>query len=206
MPFETESLIERARSLPADESSLNYAVRKYATDAEAQDAFERVKRSLRDAHEWNRTAGLSSYELFDPSGRQITSPVLIDGQFIKITLTGSGKADWVRVEGILDTRNELIITVKPTYDPTVTPRQTCDISHFFTAEARNNFCALHDGLSVAVYVIGLHEKLNSGHTSGMLETARNMAVANLGYYLGVQKAEWKKFCSSMLDGLGGESE
>jgi hypothetical protein len=52
-----------------------------------------------------------------------------------------------------------------------------------------------------LYVIGLNERLNSGHTSGMIETVRNTAVANIGYYLGIQKAEWKKFCESFFAGI-----
>jgi len=206
MPFETERLIEERKAQPEDESSLNCETCRFENEDAARVAFEAVKKRLRDVNEWNSRAGLSSYELFNATGLPQDSHVLEKGQFVKISLTGSGKSDWVRIERIHETDNELVISVKPAYDPTDSPQQTGEISHFFTAQATNNFCAFHDGRTVAVYVIGLNEKLNSGHTSGIIETARNALVANLGHYLGVQKAEWNKFCNSMLDGLGGECE
>ena len=206
MPFETERLIEERKTQPDDESSLNCEVCEFEDVEAARTAFEAVKKRLRDVNEWNSRAGLSSYELFDATGASLNSHTLQEGQFVKIALTGAGKSDWVRIKKVHETDNELVITVKPTYDPTDSPQQTGETSHFFTAEATNNFCAFCDGQKVAVYVIGLNEKLNSGHTSGIIETARNALVANLGHYLGVQKAEWNKFCDAMLDGLGGKSE
>ena len=206
MPFETDLLIEKSRSLPADESSINCEVCVFSGEDAARTAFDQVKRRLKDVNEWNSRSGFSTYELFDESGRPLSSDTMQNGQFMKITLTGSGKSDWVRVERIYETKGEIVITVKPTYDPTASPQQTGEISHFFVADARNNFCAVRADRKVSVYVVGLNERLNSGHTSGLIETARNAAVANLGYYLGIQKAEWNKFCSSMLEGLGGESE
>ena len=205
MPFETYVLEKEANAQPNDEASINCDVREYGTDEAARSAFSSVKLRLRDINAWNSNSGLSAYALFDEAGRQLASNEIQIGQFLRITLAASGKSDWVRIEHIHDTENELVITVKPTFDPTAEPPQTGETSHFFTAAARNNFCAVRDGSRVGVYVIGLHEKLNSGHTSGILETARNAAVANLGYYLGIQKAEWNKFCSSMLQGAG-ESE
>lgn len=53
-------------------------------------------------------------------------------------------------------------------------------------------------LTVAFYVIGLNENPNTAFTDGLIETARNAAVANIGYYSGLQKKVWKEFCSNFL--------
>jgi hypothetical protein len=50
-----------------------------------------------------------------------------------------------------------------------------------------------------MYVIGLNEITNTEKTGGLLESARNLATANLGHYLGVQKAAWTKFCENFLN-------
>ena len=36
-------------------------------------------------------------------------------------------------------------------------------------------------------------------SSNPIEAARNIATANLGYYLGIQKAMWKDFCKNFLE-------
>jgi hypothetical protein len=92
-----------------------------------------------------------------------------------------------------------VLTVKPSFDPTEKAADKESTSHFFTNEATNNFCLQRDEKSILFYVIGLHEKTNLGETENALETARNAAVANLGYYLGIQKAEWKTFCRNFLE-------
>jgi hypothetical protein len=113
-------------------------------------------------------------------------------------LPATGKSDWVRVEEIYDRPDELTITVRPTYDPTGDPPQTGKVSHFFSSRTTNNFCAFRREATVYLYVIGLNEKLNEDHDSGVVEKVRNALVGNIGYYLGIQKAEWTKFCTSFL--------
>jgi len=198
MSFRTEGVLKTAESLPTGESSINFAERSFSTEVEARNFFLELKRKLLNISHWNHRSGLSSYELFDSSGQAINDQAIKPASFIKITLAGSGKSDWVRVEDIRDENDELVITVRPSYDPTGQPQQTGKISHFFWNEATNNFCAIQSGEKVSLYVIGLNEKLNSDHTSGMVETVRNTAVANMGYYLGIQKSEWTKFCKSFL--------
>ena len=198
MRFETDELLKLTESLPEDEFSVNSASREFESEDEAGSYLGALKKRICDLNEWNGKSGLTSYELFDETGRALDSQAIEKDKFIKLTLTGSGKSDWVRVERIYEAPDEIVITVKPTFDPTDSPQRTGEISHFFGAAARNNFCFIRNRRTVSVYVIGLNEKLNTDHTSGMIESARNTAVANIGYYLGVQKAEWKKFCESFL--------
>jgi hypothetical protein len=198
MKFETKELLKKADTLRVDEASVNSAERIFDTEVTAGAFFEDLKQRLRDLSEWNKNSGLSSYESYDETGQMRDDSKIVEHAFVKIALAGAGKPDWVRIEKINENTDELVITAKPTFDPTKTPHKTGEISHFFAARARNNFCAYCEGKVVHVYVIGLHETPNIGHASGILETARNAAVANLGYYLGVQKVEWTKFCESFL--------
>jgi hypothetical protein len=197
MRLRTRELLEEGKSLPKDHFSVNCAKREFENERDAAVFLNDLKKGLVDIKKWNQHGGLSSYELFDQNGVPVERPIS-RGLFIRIKLTASGKPDWVKVEDIFESPDEIVITVKPTYDPTVDPPQTGKISHFFSADATNNFCAFREVNKVSLYVIGLNETLNSGHTSGLIETARNTMVANLGYYLGVQKAEWTKFCESFL--------
>ena len=198
MQLRTEGLLRQTDDVAKDESSINYAERQFDDEMTAESFFNELKEKLGDISHWNHKSGLSSYELFDEGGDFSSGKCIKRGAFIKITLHGSGKNDWVRVEDICDFGREMIITLRPTYDPTGDPPQTGRISHFFSAEAINNICAFRQDRSVFLYVIGLNEKLNSGRSSGIIETARNALVANVGYYLGIQKAEWTKFCNSFL--------
>jgi hypothetical protein len=104
----------------------------------------------------------------------------------------------VRVESIDDTPHEFIIRVRPAHDPTDETADKSVISHFFTDESVNNFCLFRKSETVALYVVGLNEKMNASETGGALETVRNAAV-NLGSYLGVQRGEWEKFCHHFME-------
>ena len=100
----------------------------------------------------------------------------------------------------------MVVTVRPTYDPTDAPVDKSVVSHFFADSATNNFCTLLRGNTVGAYVIGIGERQNTSDTSGMLESVRNAAVANIGPYLGIQSAEWTKFCNSLLADDGDKGE
>ena len=198
MSFRTQEILQQAENSATGESSISCSERIFSDTAAASDFFVRLKRNLLDVSHWNHRSGLSSYRLFDGSGQSTSDQTIKLDAFIKITLTGSGKSDWVRITDIYNAENEFVITVSPTYDPTAEPQQTGKTSHFFWNKSTNNFCAFQEGEKVSLYVIGLNEKLNSDHTSGLIETVRNTAVADLGHFLGIQKAEWTKFCKSFL--------
>ena len=191
-------MLRQAEAFPTGESSISCAERAFSDEAEAANFFTQLERYLLDISHWNDKSDLSSYQLFEADGRPANDPTLKSQEFIRIRLAGSGKSDWVGIEDIYKADDELVITVRPTYDPTQDPQQTGKVSHFFWNEATNNFCAVRKNSNIAFYVIGLNEKENLGHTEGTFETIRNAAVANFGYYLGIQKIEWTKFCKSFL--------
>lgn len=197
MDGKTQELLNDAENIP--DASVNDAERVFADEDEAKSFFEHVKSKMLDVREWSEKSSVSAYALFDPVGNEISDQGIEVGNFIRISVYGGGKYDWVRVTHIYQTPNEFVITVRPSYDPTEQPPNPDVISHFFEPLATNNFCLQRSGQTLEFYVIGINEKQNTSFTSGLLETARNVAAANLGYYLGLQKAMWTEFCTNMLE-------
>ena len=198
MKYKIDDLLAQAER-DREHSSVASAEKTLADEAAAENFFALLKTKLQDVHEWNAHALLSAFELFDESGRALETQKITVGAFLRISLTGTLKYDWVRVENIdAEQANEFIISVRPTFDPTAEDTDKSVISHFFTDESVNNFCLFRKGKTVGLYVVGLREKLNSRETGGALETVRNAAV-NLGSYLGVQRGEWEKFCHHFIE-------
>ena len=193
-----EKLLEAANSSDDGDTSVNIAKRIFVDQTECLTFFEQTRSNLIDIDEWNRNSSATGYKLFDEEGHDIDSAPIAVGRFIRIGLYGSGKYDWVRVIAMFDDPDEFILKVKPSHDPTHDPIDTSSISHFFGPEAENNFCVQRNEKTVAFYVIGLNEKQNTKFTDSLIESARNAAVANIGYYSGLQKTVWKQFASNFL--------
>ena len=197
MSGKIQNLLHQASQEP-NTSSVSSAKRHFTDEEQARSVFLEVKEKLLKLDNWNENSGLSSFEIFDENGHVKADRTIRPGVFERISLTGTGKYDWVRVIDIYEDENELVITVKPTYDPTEDNLDKKTVSHFFSDEATNNFCLQKDDKSVTMYVIGISEKQNAGETDNVVETVRNVAVANLGSYLGIQKSEWTTFCTNFL--------
>jgi hypothetical protein len=197
MADKIKELIEEARASEND-SSIIYDERLFETEQECSRFFEVVKNRMFDIRQWDRRSTPSAYALFDENGTQIDDQPLDVGRFIRISIYGSGKPDWVRVINIHQVPNEIVITVQPTFDPTEKPQNEAVISHFFLPVARNNFGVKREIRTLTFFVIGLNEKQNTQFTDGLLETIRNVAAANLGSYLGMQKGYWQEICTNML--------
>ena len=194
-----ERLLEAANASDENNTSVNLAKRQFLEEAGASQFYESVKSDLLNIRQWGRSSSATSYELFDRDGKKAVDGRIEIGNFIRINLYGSGKYDWVEVISVTDESSEFVITVKPSFDPTEDPVDTSRTSHFFGPEARNNFCLQLEGKTVAMYVIGLNENQNTKFAEGLIESARNAAVANVGYYSGLQKAVWKEFCKNFLE-------
>ena len=192
-----ESLLEAANSAPENDSSINMEKRIFTTAPLSDDFFAMTRKRMVDIEEWKKNSSVTDYDLFDESGGEVNSQPISIGKFIRIALYGTGKYDWVEVDEIVDRPNEFVIIVRPSHDPTQ-PDERDSVSHFFGPDARNHFCLQLNDKTVAFYVIGLHEKQNTKFTDGLIESARNAAVANIGYYSGLQKGVWKEFCTRML--------
>lgn len=194
--MKTGELLKKANE-NLSECSINCAEKTFVNESEAKQFFVRLKTKITNINEWNEHSAMSSYKLFGTDGELSKDQIIYVGAFIRIALKASGKYDWVRVSGIVESANELIITVNPTFDPTAEKVDQNVISHFFTDASINNFCVIRQDLTTALYVIGLNEKQNTGETGHFLESIRNVAV-NLATYLGIQNGEWEKFCHSFI--------
>lgn len=198
MGGEIQKLLNLANSSEDTDTSVNFAKRKFDGKAAAAEHFEYVSRKVFNIDEWSKCSSASNYALFDESGTPINGHPLKEGNFLRIHLYASGKYDWVRVVSVFQDAMETVVKVKPTFDPTAEPVDKGVISHFFVPEAENNFCVqLHD-TTVSFYVIGINERQNTAETDNIVESVRNAAAANLGYYLGIQKTVWKEFSTNML--------
>jgi hypothetical protein len=180
------------------ESSITSASRAFPKTHDADDFFERLRPELFRVREWNEKSTLTSFELFDEKGDLSERQNAIVGDFIRLSMVGTGKNDWVKVIEIIDEAGEAILTIKPSYDPTENEADKNRTSHFFTSDSTNSFCLEKSNAVVSFYVIGLSEKTNTEETGSFVEKARNVAVSKIGPYFGIQKGEWKTFCASFL--------
>lgn len=194
--MKTDDLLKQANE-NRNQSSINFAEKCFEKAEDAKRVFAALKTMILRIDEWNVHSLISTFELFDKNGKQLENGKLAVGLCIRIALRASGKYDWIHIENMFETANEFIITVKPCFDPTDENRDEKTISHFFTDDSTNNFCIYKKDKTVAFYVIGLGEKMNTNETSGALETVRNAAV-NFGTYLGIQSSEWGKFSDHFL--------
>lgn len=197
-----QNLLEQAaaqtNSSGSEASSVASSTRSFPTEQEAEQTFLHLQGKLFRIEKWNDEAGISSFALFDENGNAESDRQAVIGDFIRITLPGSGKDDWVKVIEFIDAPEETILTVQPCENPT-DKESVNTVSHFFTGDSTNNFCLQKTGAKLNFYVIGLNEKTNTAETGGILETIRNVATANAGHYLGIQKAQWQTFCDSFLE-------
>jgi hypothetical protein len=198
-----QNLLQKAK---ADEShsSVSQAEKCFANREQASREFYEFKQNLFDIKCWNESANLGSYEVFNEKGEIISNGKILEDSLIRISLKGTGKYDWVKAIEISDSINEIILTVQPTFDPTDKDKKT--VSHFFTAEARNNFCLHLEENKIGFLIIGLNEKQNIAQTDDFVAAIRNWVTANVGSYLGIQKGEWTAFTKNFLHGKKEQTE
>jgi hypothetical protein len=203
MNSKIENLLKQAaetHSPPNVTSSVTNASRVYPTIEEAESAFQNFKANLFLVEYWNKASEIASFAHYDQNGsEQPPHKPFVIGSMIKITLPGSGKDDWVKVLEISDmTPMEIVVTVQPSFDPTIADAQDKHTSHFFVDSSTNNFCLQRTDKKLSFYVIGIGEQTNTEDSAGVLETIRNVATSNVGYFLGIQKTQWQTFCENFI--------
>lgn len=194
-----QNLLNEAEKSADGKSSVTSARREFEAIENADKTFARLRPRLFDVNRWEKFSGAAAFHLFGEAGQMLETETAQKGNFIRITLPGSGKHDWVKIIDIHDAAGEVVMTVRPSRDPTEKEADNKEAtSHFFTSEATNNFCLQKKDSALAFYVIGLHEKPNVTESEGILEAARNAATTALGW-LGFQKIEWQTFCDNFLE-------
>ena len=99
----------------------------------------KLRPELFRVREWNEKATLTSFELFDEKGDISERQNAVVGDFIRLSMAGTGKYDWVKVIEIIDEAGEAILTIKPSYDPTENRPDKNTTSHFFTSACDQQF-------------------------------------------------------------------
>src|SRR5688572_12812711 len=107
-----ESLLKAANSSSEGDTSVNSSMRSFSGENDAVTFFEETKARLSRIDEWNNNSSATSYDLFDENGDLDNSGPISAGKFIRLSLYGSGKYDWVRVVSVRDERREFVIKVK----------------------------------------------------------------------------------------------
>ena len=194
-----EKLLAQAKADTEEKTSVSEAERAFADSAHAEETYRHLREKLFRINRWNTESGMMGFTLFSKNGEETSKKTAAVGDFIRISLPGSGKYDWVKIANVEENRNEIILTVQPTFDPTESEADKSVTSHFFTDASTNNFCLQLGDSKIRMYVIGLNEETNTDDADNLIETARNLATANLGHYLGVQKAAWTTFCRNFLE-------
>lgn len=194
-----EKLLTLAETATKEKTSVAEAEREFDNVADAETIFHRLCDKLCRINRWNDESGAMGFTLFDDSAREMPEKKAAVGDFVRISLPGTGKYDWVKITDIFSAPSETVLTVRPTFDPTDNSPDKSATSHFFTDDSTNNFCLRLDGAKIKMYVIGLNEVTNTDETAGFIEAARNLATANLGHYFGVQTAAWTTFCRNFLE-------
>jgi hypothetical protein len=194
-----ENLLQQVEADTEEKTSVASAERSFDSEADASTKFQQLGEKLLRIERWNHSSGVSSFAPYDENGDKMPNAAAAEGYFISIKLPGTGKEDWVKITDIYKSSDEMVLTVQPTFDPTEKTPDESVTSHFFTDKSSNNFCLGLNGAKISMYVIGLNEVSNTKDTSGIIESVRNYATANLGHFLGFQKAEWTTFCENFLE-------
>jgi hypothetical protein len=193
-----EKLLAQAKSDTEEKTSISEAECELADSVAAERVYRHLCEKLFRIDLWNNESGAMGFTLLNINGEETPEKTADVGDFIRISLPGTGKYDWVKITSVDENPTETILTVQPTFDPTENSANKSITSHFFTDASTNNFCLRLDDKKIKMYVIGLNEETNTDDASNFIESARNLATANLGHYLGFQKAAWMTFCSNFL--------
>ena len=181
-------------------SSITSASRTFPNTHNADDFFNRLRAELFRVREWNEKTTLASFELFDEKGSIPERQTAIVGDFIRLSMPGTGKSVWATVIEIVNEAGEAILTIKPSYNSPGNESDKNNKSNFFASTSTHSFCLEKNNAVVSFYVIELSEKANTDEAGNFLETARNV-----GPYFGIQQGSWKALCVNFLQVTGQEN-
>ena len=182
----------------------NAASREMPDRSSASTLYSEAKKRLLLVDEWKNFAGFEGavFTLHDENGMNVTRQAQ-KGDYIRIDIPGPGtKAgkgyDWVRVidmeEKKEDHADTLLMTVKPTDDPTSENPET---AHFFDKAATSTFVVKRNSNCVETSVHGRNEKPNND-TSRTIDNIRNSVIAT-GAFGGFADIQWQSLTKGLLE-------
>jgi len=183
-------------------SEMDTVETRSACSIEAANAiYEKACGRLLDVNSWGKLAGISDFQLIDPTGVRVEREVQ-EGDFIRIDIPGPGTAagmgyDWVRVEEIKsfeqDGTAEVGMRVRPSAHPVSGSPET---AHFLQDSATSTFIIRRKGNEVSAEEHGRNEVANT-KASGLIDKGRNMIVG-LAAKLGLSYPQWKSLVKAFL--------
>lgn len=169
------------------------------SEQDAIKLFKRAKDNLTDVNNWDKICGTGSavFKLIDLNGNPVNRHVKVDDYF-KIDIPGPGPAagdgyDWVQVEKIEESENELTIQVRPASSPQT---EKDVVAHFFAETATSSFIVKRDNNTVTAFVIGRNEKPNTNDPD-LKDTVRNAVIAT-GAIAGLSSPQWKSLVKGVI--------
>jgi len=175
--------------------------RIFKTETEAQALFDKASKRLLSVNEWEKYAGISSFQLIDAHGVR-AERTAETGDFIRIDIPGPGTHvgmgyDWVRIEDIKflseDEQQVLSVIVRPCHHPMDKEGPT---AHFFKDTATSTFVIRKFGLVVTAEEHGRNEVPNTDQGS-FLDKSRNFFVG-IAAKIGLSYPQWKSLVKGLL--------
>jgi hypothetical protein len=184
----------------------------YASEADARAAFATKAKTFADVGNWTALSGRENakFDLFDESGKAVHGRAAAVRDFVRVQLPGQKQFDWVRVEDVSIGADRVGICVRPTFDPTKSPRTPDVVAHFFTRETTNNFFLERSGTTLTARVEGRQESANvAEHSGGIANAVRNRAACEGAWGIrrtipgthtevnGLQQHQWNRFTENL---------
>lgn len=170
---------------------------------QAMTFFEHIKSKLLDVNNWNEITKTPSatFTIMDALGQTMERQIQ-KGDYIRIDIPGPGLPsaqgyDWVHVEDIMESKEDIsesiLLTLRPSADPT---REDTDTAHFFKQLATSSILVERKDKHIFLHYAGRNEIINTDNAS-MLDNIRNFMVG-LGAKMGASFPQWK----ALIEGLG----
>jgi hypothetical protein len=147
-------MMDKEPMIPKQEeggSSNTESEQHLSSEEKAKEFYEVVRARLLHVNRWQDHAGpaSASFQLLDKTGKE-ADRIVQAGDYFQITVPGPGPVagdgkDFVQVEAISDTENEVAIKVRPAPSPLNNQE---DVAHFFKEEATSSFVVKREGSKV----------------------------------------------------------
>lgn len=147
--------------------------------------WDKAKAAFLDVNNWGKTADSmtgADFQLTDAKGhpKQGTPQV---GDLLRIDIPGPGSGeggyDWVRIEDIKSSPNEVQVKVRP-YDKD----GDGSADHFFTSEATNTFTLTKGGSNQIQFRVNGRNEASNGSVVAPVQNA-------IGNWSGMQEGQWE---------------
>jgi hypothetical protein len=171
---------------------------EYASEAEAQRAFEESVEKLFDVNGWSKLGGLNStFTLHSADGKPLPAIKPEVGNYLLIELPGLKISNWVQVTEVNTGPDFAEFVVHPSEEPRKPENGKEEVKHFFTKEASSTFRVEKEGATIRAFEIGREETINNQGEEAGNRAALNTLIAEGGWAF-FQKVQWDKITAYLV--------